>query len=93
MPRASNRVPAISLRSMADTFSGMVSFSLPIFTGKRQDRALQASRAEVEEGKDAVEEQRRKLYEMVESGYRRWNRLDERYRHFEQDQLFKGHLF
>lgn len=69
---------------MSDMVTGMVSFNLPIFTGKRQSRALQAGRADVEESKDAVEEQRRKLYEMVESSYRAWIRLDERYSHFEK---------
>lgn len=76
-----------SFEDMPDNVSGMLSFSLPLFTGKRQDRMVQASRAEVEAAKDEVEAQRRKLYEMVESGYRRWARLDERYSHFEKEVL------
>lgn len=76
-----------SFEDMPDNVSGMLSFSLPLFPGKRQDRMVQASRGEVEAAKDEVEAQRRKLYEMVESAFRRWSRLDERYTHFEKDVL------
>jgi outer membrane protein TolC len=68
----------------ADLVSGMISFNVPIFTSKRQDRNLAASRDDVSAAKDTVESRRRTLREQLETNQRRWQRLNERYLHYER---------
>ena len=71
----------------SDMMSAMLSFSVPIFTSKRQDRGLQARRAEVIATKSETEVQRRELQEILESDYRRLQRLDERAKLYEKEVL------
>lgn len=71
----------------SDMMSAMLSFSVPIFTSKRQDRNLQARRADVIASKSETEQRRRELQEMLESDYRRLQRLDERLKLYEKEVL------
>lgn len=70
---------------MPDMVSAMLSFSLPLFTSGRQDPAVSARRAEVEVAKESMEDRRRELQEMMESNYRRWQRLNERVARYEKE--------
>lgn len=70
---------------MSDMMSAMVSFSVPLFTSSRQDPAVSARRAEVEVAKESMEDRRRELQEMLESNYRRWQRLNERVARYEKE--------
>lgn len=70
---------------MPDMMSAMLSFSLPLFTSSRQDPGVSARRAEVEVAKESVEDRRRELQEMMESNYRRWQRLNERVARYEKE--------
>lgn len=67
--------------------AGMLSFSLPLFPPRRQDRWVGASRARVEGAKDEAKARRRELQQMLEEEYRRWQRTDELLQRFEKELL------
>lgn len=65
-------------QSRADMFSVGVGFDLPLFTGNRQDRTLNASVARVEAGKTERTLQLRQLQARARSALARIERLDDR---------------
>lgn len=67
--------------------AGMLSFSIPLFPPRRQDRWVGASRARVEGAKDEAKARRRELQQMLEEEYRRWQRTDELLQRFEKELL------
>lgn len=67
--------------------AGMLSFSIPLFPPRRQDRWVGASRARVEGAKDEAKARRRELQLMLEEEYRRWQRTDELLQRFEKELL------
>lgn len=58
-------------------FSAMVSVSLPIFTGKRQDQAVTAARAQANASIDSRDNQLRELKRMLDEDWARWRQLQE----------------
>lgn len=56
-------------------FTAMVSVSLPIFTGKRQNQAVAAARAEVNARTDARDNQLRELKRTLDEDWARWQQL------------------
>jgi len=71
----------------SDVVTAMLSFSLPIFTSKRQDRRLQAARSDVMAAKNDTADQHRELHRSLVSEYERYQRLDARQRLYEKEVL------
>ncbi|MGH8402914.1 MAG: TolC family protein, partial [Gammaproteobacteria bacterium] len=57
--------------------SAMVSVSLPIFTGKRQDRTVAAARAQANAHIDSRDNQLRELKRELDESWARWRQLGE----------------
>jgi len=68
----------------ADFVSGMVSFSVPLFTADRQDRKLAASRQRLLAAQDARELQRRQLQQELKASQAQWQYLGQRVRQYQQ---------
>lgn len=58
-------------------FSAMVSVSLPIFTGRRQDQSVAAARAQANARIDSRDNQLRELKRMLDEDWARWRQLQE----------------
>lgn len=58
-------------------FSAMVSVSLPIFTGKRQDQMVNAARAQANASMDSRDNQLRELKRMLDEDWARWRQLQQ----------------
>lgn len=65
-------------RDRPDTVSALVSVSIPLFTGARQDRRLAARKAEAAAVRYGREERLRELRRLVEEEYAAWTRSGER---------------
>lgn len=65
-------------RPYDDMVSLQLGFDLPLFTGQRQDRELEAARAEQQAAEATVENRRRELVAAVESAYRESAALEAR---------------
>jgi outer membrane protein TolC len=70
----------------ADMMAAMATVSIPIFTDKRQDRRLAASKQRTESAKFMRVDKMRELRQMLDREHARWLRLDER------EKLYKTHL-
>jgi len=70
----------------ADFVSGMVSFTIPLFTANRQDRTLAASRQRLLAAQDARELQQRQLQEDLGAAQVQWQSLGQRIQQY-QDEL------
>ncbi|HVC37681.1 MAG TPA: TolC family protein [Gammaproteobacteria bacterium] len=57
--------------------SAMVSVSLPIFTGKRQNQAVAAARAQANASIDSRDDQLRQLKRMLDEDWARWQQLQD----------------
>lgn len=57
--------------------SAMVTVSLPIFTGQRQDQSVAAARARANASMDARDNQLRELKRMLDEDWARWRQLQE----------------
>ena len=64
----------------ADFLSAMVTVDIPLFSGKRQDRRLEARQHQLQAAKFAFDDQYRELNQMLDSSYAEWERLQERER-------------
>ncbi len=69
-----------------DMMAASISFNLPIFTDKRQDRRLAASQQNTASARQQKEERLRELRRMLRADYSRWLRLGE------QELLYKNKL-
>ncbi|MDE2024272.1 MAG: TolC family protein [Gammaproteobacteria bacterium] len=58
-------------------FSAMVTVSLPIFTGQRQDQTVTAARAQANASIDSRDNQLRELKRMLDEDWARWRQLQE----------------
>lgn len=58
-----------------DMFSAMVSVSLPIFTGQRQDQTVAAARAQANASIDSRDNQLRELKRSLDEDWARWQQL------------------
>ena len=58
-------------------FSAIVSLSLPIFTGKRQDKSVDAAQAQASASIDARDNQLRELKRDLDENWARWQQLQE----------------
>ncbi len=58
-------------------FSAMVSVSLPLFTGKRQDQMVTAARAQANASIDSRDDQLKQLKRMLDEDWARWQQLQE----------------
>lgn len=67
--------------------AAMLSFSVPLFPPRRQDRWVNAGRARVDGAKDEAKGRLRELQIMLEEQYRRWRRLNELLQRFEKELL------
>ncbi len=56
-------------------FSAMVSVSLPLFTGNRQDRSVSAAGAAASAAQDARDDQLRDLKQMLDADWAHWDHL------------------
>ena len=71
-------------RPRDDLLSAMLSFDLPLFTGKRQDRMVSASKSDVIASKQDLDDWRREIKMRFEKTMAVYNRADERV------QLYQG---
>ncbi|MGQ0658846.1 MAG: TolC family protein [Chromatiales bacterium] len=69
---------------LTDFFSAMVTMDLPLFPGKRQDRALAASEKEVTAATYNRAEKLRELTRVLEAVYAKYERLGERFDLYEK---------
>lgn len=69
-----------------DMMAAFVSFDLPIFTDKRQDKTLAASQRQADSARQQNETRYREIKEMFSSDYSRWNHLGE------QEKIYEEHL-
>lgn len=67
--------------------AAMLSFSVPLFPPRRQDRWVSAGRARVDGAKDEAKGRLRELQGMLEEQYRRWRRFNELLQRFEKELL------
>ena len=58
-------------------FSAMVTVSLPIFAGRRQDQSVAAARAQASASIDSRDNQLRELKRMLDEDWARWRQLQE----------------
>ncbi len=65
-----------------DFVSAKVTFDVPLFTAKRQDKRLAARRYEVASAQYRRDDVLRNLKAMLETDYANWQRFDERARHY-----------
>jgi len=75
----------------ADFLSAMVLMDMPIFTGNRQDKSLEASKLKHQAALYSREDQLRELNKLWEATYAEWTRLGERLRLFETSLVNKAH--
>lgn len=75
------------LGGRADFWSAMVMMDLPFFTGKRQDKTLNARGHEVNAARDGVDEVKRDLTRLLDDEFARWRRLGERLEFYKNDVL------
>ncbi len=75
-----------------DLFSAVLLIDLPLFTDKRQDRRLSASRLEKVAAGYARIDRLRDLRKQLDGAYGRWRRLGEREKRFEQRLLGEAKL-
>lgn len=68
-----------------DFASVVLSFDLPLFTGKRQDQRLASARESVHAARLAREDRSRRLRQQVETAYVQWERLAERLDLYERE--------
>lgn len=71
------RASAVGRDDLPDLLSGMVSLSVPLFTGNRQDRRLEAARHEENAARAERSDRLRQLAGQVERNLALWRRLDE----------------
>lgn len=71
------RANAVGRDDLPDLLSGMVSLSVPLFTGNRQDRRLEAARHEESAARAERSDRLRLLAGRVERNLALWRRLDE----------------
>lgn len=71
-------------RPRDDMISAMLTFDLPLFTGKRQDRMLAASKSDVIASQQELDDWRREIRMRFEKSIAAYNRADERV------QLYQG---
>jgi len=69
-----------------DMMAAMVTLDLPLFTEKRQDRRLAASRQQTEAAIQTREQKLREMQRLLNSDFARWQRLGE------QETLYQDHL-
>lgn len=72
--------------------TGMVLVDIPLFTSKRQDKRLAASRLDYIAAGYARADRLRKLQQQLDGDYKRWQRLGERNRLFDQRLLGEASL-
>ncbi len=70
-----------------DFVTAKVTLDVPLFTGKRQDRKLAASRYEAASAQYKRDDALRNLKTMLETDYANWQRFDERVIHYEASVL------
>ena len=75
-----------------DLFSAMVLIDIPLFTDKRQDRRLSASRLEHVAAGYARTDRLRALRKQLDGAYGRWRKLGEREKRFRQRLLGEAKL-
>jgi outer membrane protein TolC len=75
----------------ADLLSAMVLMDMPIFTGNRQDKTLEASKLKHQAALYSREDRLRELNKLWEATYAEWTRLGERLRLFETSLVGKAH--
>ncbi len=73
-------------------FTGMVLIDIPLFTSKRQDKRLAASRLNYLAAGYARADRLRKMKQELDGSYKRWQRLGERGRLFDQRLLGEASL-
>ena len=73
-------------RPRDDFLSAMLTFDLPLFTGKRQDRMVAASKSDVIANKQELDDWRREIRMRYEKSMAVYNRADERV------QLYQGYV-
>lgn len=78
------RADAPSGMARDDLVSAMLSFELPLFTGKRQDRLIAASKSELVSSQEDLDDWRREIRMRFEKSVAMYTRADERV------QLYKG---
>ena len=71
---------------LPDMMAAMVTMDLPLFTGKRQDKRLAASRQNAEAARQMREQRLRELRRALQTEYARWKRLGE------QETLYRERL-
>jgi outer membrane protein TolC len=69
-----------------DQMAAMLTLDLPLFTAKRQDKRLSASRQLTEAAVQTREQKLRELQRMLAADYARWQRLEQ------QHELYRDHL-
>ena len=74
----------------ADFFSAMVLVDIPLFTGKRQDKRVAASKKRHIAAKFTRTDRLRELRRMTERKYARWEQLRERYELYESRTLIEA---
>jgi outer membrane protein TolC len=74
----------------ADFLSAMVMFDLPLFTANRQDKKVAASRLRLNSAQDMREDKKRQLKEMWDKSYARWQKLNKRSEHYQNNLLPKS---
>ncbi len=74
----------------ADFFSAMVLVDIPLFTGKRQDKRVAASKQRHIAAKFTRTDRLRELRRMTERKYARWEQLRERYELYESRTLIEA---
>lgn len=69
--------PGVNANGMRYTnmLSAMVTVSLPLFTGDRQDRSVSAAEAQASVSRYARDDALRELKQMLDSGWARWEQL------------------
>lgn len=78
--------------SRVDFLAATAAMDLPIFTDKRQDRRLSASRQQAMAARYGRSDRLRDLLRMLERAYVNWQRLTERYRLYEERLLQEARL-
>jgi len=71
-------------KSRSDFISAMVTFDLPIFTSKRQDKHLQAAKREKRAMTSSKTELYRSLRRITEAEYRNWEKLTKRVEFYDE---------
>lgn len=80
----------VTLQRQSDKLFAMVSFSLPLFTARRQDQRLTAARAELQARGHDIESRHRALRGELDQQWRLWHRHEERLRLLEKNVLVEA---